>query len=352
MMWTATPWSPEVTFWPKSAMIRRLDEKMIRPSASLALVLLASTGCGSSPAPTPVAPSSPYIKLTLLPNILDAVVPFSMGVGDSLQLRANGWTNSFTFTDITATAHWQTSMPGVIGVSSAGTVTGVSPGIGDVAAASQSVSSSARFRVFGREDIENFQAVMQDHGPFIPGNVTSSQAIVSLRDGTRLDVGQWFASWMSSDPSVASVSSTGGISLIGAGIATITAGYQGRASAASVTVVPVKPGEDALQDLTGGIGRDPSNARGLTFDETVSYNIVSGPIGTITLLVTDRSGTNIGADPPVSRTFSRGAGAVTLRDTFVVPPGVTDACRTVTLVIPTSGVRLAIPRACTPAPGT
>jgi hypothetical protein len=167
-----------------------------------------------------------------------------------------------------------------------------------------------------------------------PGFVRHVYAVVVFPDGSRHEEfsGSDLVAWTSSDPNVAVVS-YGGITAVAPGVATIGAEYHGHTADVVVTVKPTHPGQDSLESLGGSITGGLRPGENTTVSETLTYNLVSGPSGLITILVTDQNAAPIGSNPAPAVNVAIGAGAVTVSDTLVIPLSATELCTEIRLVI-------------------
>jgi hypothetical protein len=213
------------------------------------------------------------------------------------------------------------------------------PGQVDVRATYLGVTASYHLTVVAAIDLRDVRLTdtvddpIQPLLPFelIPGYLRSVNAVAMFPDGSHEDISN-LALWVSSDNGVAVVSNSL-ITAVRPGVATITATYHGHAGSVAVTVKPTHPGEDALESLLGNTTGALRPGDLTTTSETVSYNLVSGLSGRITMLVTDQDGARIGSNPPPGVDVTIGAGAVTVSDTFVIPASAKALCNEILLVI-------------------
>lgn len=170
-----------------------------------------------------------------------------------------------------------------------------------------------------------------------PGFVRSVSAVVVFPDGSRHQEfsGSDLVAWTSSDRNVAVVS-YGSITAVAPGVATIGAEYHGHTANVVVTVKPAHPGQDSLESLSGVVTGGLRPGENTTVRETLTYNVVSGPSGRITILVTDQNAAPIGSNPAPGVNVAMGAGAVTVSDTLVIPFSATALCTEIRLVIASS----------------
>jgi hypothetical protein len=260
--------------------------------------------------------------------------------------------------DVTSIATWRSSSSAV-SLSSTGFITAVASGNAVIIAAYQGVSFSLPIRVFGANEVQGLQVPPALENPVVPGWSAPLSATTTLNDGTNVNSQLWMT-WSSSDSQVASVAGSPTLTMLTAvapGTATVAAHYCGAEKSLTVTVSPSKPGQDTLQSLEGGtLFYDPVSRR-VDVDDTVSYNVVSGPTATLTLSITQQSGNtidfngkNVGSNPPVAVVVPAGARAVQLKDAFVLPAGVQGFCSSVTMVVAGSGARFTVYSACGAVP--
>lgn len=124
------------------ANVRRM---IFRGILGFFVLLLAVTALACSLAPSSPTPSPPSSKLLLIALTPD---PASMVEGSSLQFTATGeYTDQrITFTDdLTSQVTWTSSDPTVADISSAGLVTGLSPGDTTITASLSGVTSESGY---------------------------------------------------------------------------------------------------------------------------------------------------------------------------------------------------------------
>ncbi|MGQ0647475.1 MAG: beta strand repeat-containing protein [Gemmatimonadaceae bacterium] len=132
---------------------------------------------------------------------------------------------------------WTSSNPAVASVSSDGVVTGVAPGSVTIAASVDGVSGTAMVTVQPAPVAS--LSITPSSGALLVGQ--SLQLTAMIRDAAGAPLAGYATAWSSSAPAVATVSSTGLVTALTAGRATITATSEGKSSSASITVslVPV-----------------------------------------------------------------------------------------------------------------
>lgn len=171
---------------------------------------------------------------------------------------------------------WTSSAPTIASVSETGTVVGLAPGVATITATSE--GKSATIGVSVRLVPVASVAVTPVTDTVVIGQTTQLAAVTRDGDGNALS--QRVVTWSSSDVAVATVSSSGVVTGIAAGAATITATSEGRSASARIAVrirpvssVIVSPAQSALAiggtvqltvQLTDGTGT-PITGRPVTF---------------------------------------------------------------------------------------
>src|SRR5690606_31090516 len=132
-------------------------------------------------------------------------------------------------------AIWSTSNAAVATVTSTGDVTGVAPGTVNVTATIDGVAGAAIVTV--QPVPVASLSLAPSTGSLIVGQ--SLQLTATPRDATGLALAGRAIAWTSSLPASLSVSSTGLVTALAAGTATITATSEGRSATARITAAPV-----------------------------------------------------------------------------------------------------------------
>ena len=154
---------------------------------------------------------------------------------------------------------WSSNAPTIATVASNGVVTGLTPGTAVVQASSEGITGTATITVL--------PPPVATVSVTLPAPVvvigTSVQATAVLRDASGGTLTGRTVTWSSSSPSVATVSATGLVSAIAAGMSTITATSEGRSGTAeltaqttafaitSITPATLVPGSSATIAVTG-----------------------------------------------------------------------------------------------------
>ena len=188
-----------------------------------ALVIALAFAC--TPRDAGFAPSDGIAMISVSPPTA------TISVSNALQLTATAWDsagNPVTGTQIT----WATSASNVVSVTSAGAATGVSAGIATITASSGTKSGSSSITV------TSVSVATVTVAPSAPSVLvgTTVQLAATLRDASGNVLSGRPVTWRSSDSSRARVSTTGLVTGLVIGSATITATSEGRNGTASVTV--------------------------------------------------------------------------------------------------------------------
>ncbi|MBK6489200.1 MAG: Ig-like domain-containing protein [Gemmatimonadetes bacterium] len=133
-----------------------------------------------------------------------------------------------------------TSNAAVATISAAGSITGVAPGVANITATSGSTAQSVALSVTAVVVPVAAVTVTPTTGSLVTGQTLSIAA--TPRDGTGNPLTGRVVTWSSSAATVASVSTSGTVTGVSAGTATITALVEGKSAAATITVtnVPVE----------------------------------------------------------------------------------------------------------------
>jgi hypothetical protein len=181
--------------------------------ATLCVASFSMVACGSKDSASPTAPTTGTATVTAL------TVTGSPTSGSSFQLTATATLSNGTQQNVTQSAAWQSSNPAVATVT-AGTVTVIGAGELDVRATYQGATGSMHLLV-ARLPVTTITISGASASPTF--QLTAS---ARLSDGSALDVTR-SASWESSDLQIATVSSTGFVTVVGNGTFDVRATYQG-----------------------------------------------------------------------------------------------------------------------------
>jgi uncharacterized protein YjdB len=190
------------------------------------------------------------------PAPIDTVVvaPLSASVnpGQTIQLTASAKDASGSILAGRAIV-WSSSNTSIAGVSTAGLVTAVSPGIAGITAASEGKHTTATITVMTPppEPVASVHITPQT-ASVVVGQTVQLSATPKSANGTSL-TGRAIT-WASSNAALATVSSTGLVTGVSDGSVTITATSEGKSGTASVTVTPVPAAPVATVDVTPATG--------------------------------------------------------------------------------------------------
>lgn len=238
------------------------DRRVFWASSTPSVATVSQAGIVSAitPGTTRIAASaggkSGLIQVTVSPPPVSVVrvTPSSsgVGVGSTLTLRADALEASGD-TSLGRPIVWRSSSTTVASVNALGTVQGMTPGTVSISATVAGVTGTAVIAVqalaVARVAVAPTTASMQV-GRSVPLTATLFGASGAAITGR-------FVTWTSSASAVATVSSTGVVTGLSAGTATITASSEGRTATASITVTPVPVAAVSVvpATLTVGIGK-------------------------------------------------------------------------------------------------
>jgi uncharacterized protein YjdB len=228
---------------------------------------------------------------------------------------------------------WQSSNAAVATVSSSGMVTSVGPGTATITATADGVGGSAQFSTT-QQPVANV-AVTPGTASVTAGQDVQLTATATDANGNTL-TGR-VASWSSSNPTVATVSSSGKVTTIAKGTATITATIDSKAGSASIGVNSPPPAPVASVTVT-------LNAPSITVGQSTqavavlkdaSGNVLSGRTIAWTSAATDlatvSSTGSVSAVAAGTVTISATSEGVTGNATLVIQPGAPAPVASVTL---------------------
>ena len=164
-----------------------------------------------------------------------AVTPasFSIAKGLTQQLVATATLSDATTSNVSATAVWSTNAPGVATVSTTGLVTGAGIGSATITATQSSVSGTSAATVTA--PVMTAITVTPSTSSLAAGTTQQMTATAAFSDGTTQNITAT-AVW-SSNAAATTVNSTGLVTAVSAGTATITAATSGLTGTARVNVV-------------------------------------------------------------------------------------------------------------------
>lgn len=202
--------------------------------AALALVVGACSGEPAAPIINPPPPPTPD-------SLAVSVDQPSFMKGSVVQVHVMEWFSDHTSKDVTGTAALSSSPSSVVSVSQSGQATGLAPGNATITATLDGLSSVVGVTVVAPPVVVVSVAVLLQSPITVPA-VVQFQAIAKSSDSTLKDVSS-LATWSSSDPTVASMSSTGVFSALKAGMTTVTATYAGHSGSQTITILPPPAGD-------------------------------------------------------------------------------------------------------------
>jgi uncharacterized protein YjdB len=179
---------------------------------------------------------SDEIQVTVLPNLTSlsvTEVSSSLKVAETFQLTLTGLYSDFSTRDLTSLATWSATDPSILEVSNAGLVTALSAGTTSVTATFEGFSIERSITVKALVDLTISPtsltlAIASTQQLSVSGRYTDN----SVENLDNLVV------WASSDPSVASISSSGLVLAVSAGMISITASTENVSKVAQVVVLP------------------------------------------------------------------------------------------------------------------
>ena len=195
---------------------------------------------------------SDAVAVTVTPAALDRIVvtPATAGLPDGLTLQyiATAVYQDGTNADVTAAATWRSSDSNTASVDASGLATGHAPGLVTISAEFESQQDDAALLVT-LPQVEQLQLVP----PAVSGPAGSTEKLTlyaTFSNGSQLDVSNASA-WSSADHSIASVNTTGVVTLLAEGQTTVSVQFAGEApltatvtvSAAQLVDLEVSPGD-------------------------------------------------------------------------------------------------------------
>ncbi len=174
-----------------------------------------------------------YNGPTLVSIAVTPVNP-SITVGGQQQFTATGTYSDGSHQNLTSTATWTSSSPGVAAINSTGLATGVAAGNTTITAASGTIHGSTGLTVTGSPVLVSI-AVTPVNPSITVGGQQQFTATGTYSDGSHQDL-TTTATWTSSSPSVATINATGLATGVGAGSTTIQAAVGTINGSTSLTV--------------------------------------------------------------------------------------------------------------------
>jgi trimeric autotransporter adhesin len=217
-----------VTFTTSSATVASVSASGLVTALAPGSAIITATSEGRSSVATITVATVPVASVVVTPNASPAVV------GQTTQLRADAKDASGqTLTGRTIV--WSTSEPGVATVTSTGLVTAIASGSATISATSEGKTGTATITVSPKP----VSAVIVSPGQasVIVGQTTQLSAQVTDDAGNVL-AGRPIT-YSSGSPAIATVSTSGLVTGVTAGTATITATSEGKTGTATIVVTPV-----------------------------------------------------------------------------------------------------------------
>ena len=217
-----------VTFTTSNATVASVSTAGLVTALAPGSAVITGASEGKSAVATVTVTSVPVASVAVTPNASDLVV------GQTTQLKAEPRDASGQPL-VGRTVTWSTSAPNVASVSSTGLVTTLAPGSATITATSEGKTGAAAITVSPKP----VSAVIISPGQ---ASVTVGQT-VQLGAQVTDDQGNALSgrpiSFTSSAPAIATVSSSGLVTGVAPGSATITATSEGKTGTATITVTPV-----------------------------------------------------------------------------------------------------------------
>lgn len=197
---------------------------------------------GQSAVATVAVLSRPIASLTADPATTQLVV------GGTQRLTARATNDQGA--PVAATVTWTSLDPAVVSVTSDGLVTALTPGVGSVRATADNVTAVAVV-VVTRVPAASVR-VTPPAATLVVG--ASQQIAATAYDAAGNALAGRDVSWTSRDPAVAAVSSTGQVTAIAPGTATVDATIEGRSASAVITVRPAPVAKVTVSPASSSVG--------------------------------------------------------------------------------------------------
>ena len=200
----------------------------------LAGVLLA-TGCENG---SPTHPTAAFLRKAVVSDFNISGSGALLGVGQTSQLSATMKTPQGVGT-VTDLVTWTTLDPNIATVSAHGLVTGVAIGTTSVKAVFDSAEAILRIDVLAISGLSVGGALVNNTLAFTSIGATSQLTLIATWPGGITSQVAALATWSSSNPAIASVTSTGVVRSVAFGSTTITATYLTKSISVNVNVTPL-----------------------------------------------------------------------------------------------------------------
>lgn len=255
-----------VTWSTSASAIATVSSSGVVTGVAAGTVTITATSEGKSGTVTVTVTPVPVASVSVAPATV------SVPAGQSTQFTATAKDandNVLTGRSIT----WTTSSAAVATVSTTGLVTGVAPGTATITATSEGKSGAATVTVTAT--VAATVAIKPSTASVVAGGTVALEASVSDAAGNVL-TGRT-VTWSSSSTGIATVSSSGVVTGVAVGTATITATSDGKSGTATITVLASAPATVSIK---------PTSA-----------NVYRGQTVTLTAAVTDAGGAAIAGAP-------------------------------------------------------
>jgi len=214
-------------------------------NSSVAMVSAAGLVTGKTPGSTGITVSYGGKTAAVLVTVTEAVLEsitvqpgsVTLNAGESSQLTVTVHLSDGTTRDVTAQAAYSSANPGVAAVTNNGQITGVSAGTANVTATFSGKSATVSVTVTAPPPEQTTITVQPGSLTLYKGSSQRLEVLENYSDGNSLDVTS-YATFSSSDPSVARVDLLGLVTGVNEGNATITVTCKGQTLTVPVTVSP------------------------------------------------------------------------------------------------------------------
>ncbi len=224
-------------------------------------------------ATTPSAPAASVAQVIVSPSTVSDTVgqhyQFTASVRDSAGNVLTG-----------RTVTWASSATGVVTVNSSGYTTSVGAGSASVRATSGSVTGSAQITVVAAPVVRTVTSVTVTPTPDTLALAATQQLTATIKDQNGAAMTGLTPAWSSSATGVATVSSSGRVTAVSAGTATITATNSGKSGTATIVVTSGTSNNPPPPPPTGTTEPMPNFGTTLWQDDFSSYASTSALMST------------------------------------------------------------------------
>lgn len=206
---------------------------------------------------------------------------------------------------------WSSDRPTVAAVSAAGMASGVSPGDAAITATIDGQSASIALDVAAPPPAPVASVTLTlTTSSLVVGQ--TSQATVAMKDGSGTVLSGRTATWASSDPALATVSSSGLVTAVAPGSVTISATSEGQTGMAALSIVAPAPAPVATVSLI-------ANSNALNVGQTTQISVVlkdaSGGVLDQRAIAWATSDAHVASVSPAGLVTALGAGSATISAT-------------------------------------